>query len=372
MHPWWELLAGGAPFAPPPLAPQLPPAIGARAEAELLGGAEVWDGSPGAVTELGLGSSVQGPLGSGAWTAAWVGRAELYLDDGSIYDAHALEIGATARGRGGPGAIAGLRGSGFVASPWWEASGAARYVVAPSAALVADVHLGVARRASVDGTAVGALATMAGAAAISPRLSTSGSVEGRLWPAPDAAMLATATLDVDARLRWTPGVVVALSALAGVRVTGAGALAGLPPPGTVIGTAGLGGDWRVTRHLSVTADVEAERAFGEAEWTRVGVRAGVRAGVRRVHTPAPALLTSTVFRHVATGARHVEVLGSFSGWEALPMKAGPGGVWELAVPIGVGVWEYVYRVDGTLMVPPEAARTREDGFGGRNGVLELR
>ena len=64
----------------------------------------------------------------------------------------------------------------------------------------------------------------------------------------------------------------------------------------------------------------------------------------------------------------VSVAGSFTDWEPVPMARSEG-VWEVAMTLEPGVHEYVYIVDGTQVVPPEAPSRRDDGFGGWNGVV---
>jgi hypothetical protein len=79
------------------------------------------------------------------------------------------------------------------------------------------------------------------------------------------------------------------------------------------------------------------------------------------------------FRLEAAGARQVSVVGSFNAWDprATPLRTVEDGVWEAALEIDPGTYEYAYVVDGVWTTPPEARVTVEDGFGGRNGVLEV-
>ncbi|MBI5068335.1 MAG: glycogen-binding domain-containing protein [Deltaproteobacteria bacterium] len=74
----------------------------------------------------------------------------------------------------------------------------------------------------------------------------------------------------------------------------------------------------------------------------------------------------------APEARRVSVAGDFNGWstEATPLRRGPGGAWTVELPLGPGRHQYQFVVDGTF-VPDPAAPTVDDGFGGRNAILDL-
>ena len=44
----------------------------------------------------------------------------------------------------------------------------------------------------------------------------------------------------------------------------------------------------------------------------------------------------------------------------------------MTLKISPGRYQYLYLVDGKPLVPPESVITVDDGFGGRNGLLEVR
>jgi hypothetical protein len=75
----------------------------------------------------------------------------------------------------------------------------------------------------------------------------------------------------------------------------------------------------------------------------------------------------------AEGATRVAVAGDFNGWspEAMPLRPAGDGWWETRVELEPGVYEYVYLIDGKWTTPPESVLTVDDGFGGRNGILEV-
>jgi hypothetical protein len=76
----------------------------------------------------------------------------------------------------------------------------------------------------------------------------------------------------------------------------------------------------------------------------------------------------------APEARAVAVAADFNGWDpaASRMRRGEGGVWILDVPLQPGRrYQYMFVVDGRFVTDPNAPASVEDGFGGRNAVLEL-
>jgi hypothetical protein len=70
----------------------------------------------------------------------------------------------------------------------------------------------------------------------------------------------------------------------------------------------------------------------------------------------------------------VSVAGSFNGWDpaSVPMSK-DGEVWTILLVLPPGTYEYMVIEDGEHWVTdPSAPQTRDDGFGGTNGLLELR
>jgi hypothetical protein len=82
---------------------------------------------------------------------------------------------------------------------------------------------------------------------------------------------------------------------------------------------------------------------------------------------------SVVFRIHAPDAASVSVVGNFNAWNraATPLAIAADGWWEARVALAAGTYEYAYIIDAKYTAPPEAIVTVEDGFGGRNGVLEV-
>jgi anti-sigma factor RsiW len=91
----------------------------------------------------------------------------------------------------------------------------------------------------------------------------------------------------------------------------------------------------------------------------------------RVHNFQAVRLTYTPTR---SGIDRVSVAGSFNDWDptSAPMVR-DGDVWTLLLILPAGTYEYMVIEDGERWVTdPSAPRTRDDGFGGTNGLLELR
>lgn len=73
----------------------------------------------------------------------------------------------------------------------------------------------------------------------------------------------------------------------------------------------------------------------------------------------------------AEQAQSVEIAGDFNGWVPAPLVRRPDGFFEAVVPLPPGRYEYAFCVDGAWGPDPAARVYVEDGFGGRNSVIEL-
>ena len=78
----------------------------------------------------------------------------------------------------------------------------------------------------------------------------------------------------------------------------------------------------------------------------------------------------TRFALRAPDASEVAIIGDFTDWQAIPLTARHGR-WEVELDLSPGQYAYQYVVDGVPLTPPEATRTRPDGFGGINGVIDV-
>ncbi len=93
---------------------------------------------------------------------------------------------------------------------------------------------------------------------------------------------------------------------------------------------------------------------------------------------APAHATKVTFRYVPVigGVSSVAVAGSFNGWDkaANPLAdADKDGTWELVLDLPQGKVTYKFVVNGDQWFTDEsAAASEDDGFGGKNAVLEIK
>ena len=71
------------------------------------------------------------------------------------------------------------------------------------------------------------------------------------------------------------------------------------------------------------------------------------------------------------GITQVEISGTFTSWERIPMRpVGSSGYWEANLDLPVGEHRYFYLLDGRKQVADPTVQTREkDDFGGENTVL---
>ena len=107
---------------------------------------------------------------------------------------------------------------------------------------------------------------------------------------------------------------------------------------------------------------------------RPSVGGGGDAPQEVVTAPAPAAATAVVrFVFHAPEAQQVSVAGTFNDWnpETLPMIRGADGTYYAIVELPRGRHEYMIVVDGEWRMDPAAPIQADDGFGSRNGVLEV-
>ena len=73
-------------------------------------------------------------------------------------------------------------------------------------------------------------------------------------------------------------------------------------------------------------------------------------------------------------ADRIEITGSFTGWDALPLKpAGNSGYWEITLDLPEGEHRFSYIVEGDLRLADPTIPAREkDDFGGENSIIEVK
>jgi len=69
-----------------------------------------------------------------------------------------------------------------------------------------------------------------------------------------------------------------------------------------------------------------------------------------------------------------EITGSFTGWQAVPMKrTGTGGYWEITLDLPEGIHRFSYILDRNRRTADPTIPTRElDDFGGENSIFEVK
>lgn len=108
----------------------------------------------------------------------------------------------------------------------------------------------------------------------------------------------------------------------------------------------------------------------------VGRATGSRSAGQIVEAGPETQVIRVEFRLVAPDARRVAVVGDWNGWEAGadPLDDADGdGVWEGAVELRrAGEYEYQFLIDDERWIPdPESPLTVDDGYGGRNSILNI-
>jgi hypothetical protein len=143
---------------------------------------------------------------------------------------------------------------------------------------------------------------------------------------------------------------------------------------------GIGYEFRIDEHWRLMADAgfgEYRDTFGNVtDSRRVSISIGWRPWSRKNTPPPPTIRResdSVLFRCHAPEAESVVLVGEFNGWDpgADPLAPAGGGWWELRRRIAPGNWQYAYLVDGHTVVPADADRLVPDGFGSRNGLINV-
>jgi hypothetical protein len=330
------------------------------ADASVLGGVDTWTdgGGAGLMGQLSLGGSwTRGAWARAARVGSWVEAVP-----GAAFDGHlgALQL----RHRSGLGLVA--VGTGSVSVGWGQGAALAS-ADAPIGALTVTGSAGPVGRGGWGGAGAGGMGS-AGLSVAHGWLRPALELRGTAWAVGALPALAQAALSV----RVQPLEALALTPSASVLATGAGQavpVAGLPAGGSQVARVGLGAELALGRTIRVLADAAWEAGPG---YQRAVAFGGLAAQLGRVRSTGCAGVAAgtVVFRLPAPGANEVAVSGSFTGWAPQPM-ARDGDAWLIGLPLSAGTYEYVYLVDGVALVPPEAALTRPDGWGGTNGVLEV-
>lgn len=143
---------------------------------------------------------------------------------------------------------------------------------------------------------------------------------------------------------------------------------------------------RLTRTLFAPRDLQWNLAAAATAALLLVVAGVVATNVRHPATAPPAVappvaaaaapsrvLVRLVIVH--PGARSVQVAGDFNGWDPgrTPLDEVSAGAWAVTIPLEPGRYEYMYVVDGQQWIAdPFAVEHKDDGFGSRNAVLDVR
>jgi hypothetical protein len=116
-----------------------------------------------------------------------------------------------------------------------------------------------------------------------------------------------------------------------------------------------------------------EVAFGWSFGSRGVVRSLVTTTIPAT-MPRADTRDGTVFRLHAPESSSVVLAGDFNGWslDADVLRRAEDGWWELVLRLPPGIHQYMYVIDGVWTTPPEAESTVDDGFGNKNGLIEIR
>ncbi|MBN2059058.1 MAG: glycogen-binding domain-containing protein [Deltaproteobacteria bacterium] len=107
-------------------------------------------------------------------------------------------------------------------------------------------------------------------------------------------------------------------------------------------------------------------------WVSAALAASFIALMMVIINPATSdLLTKKRFVIYLPGVNQVEIAGSFSDWDRIPMqRTGDSGYWEVHLDLPAGEHQFTYIVDHRERLADPTIRTREkDGFGGYNSIL---
>jgi hypothetical protein len=89
----------------------------------------------------------------------------------------------------------------------------------------------------------------------------------------------------------------------------------------------------------------------------------------------PQHIPETPYRFVVyrPDVSRVEIAGSFTGWNAVPMKrVGDSGYWEHTINLPQGEYRFSYLLNGGERLPDPTIPTREkDDFGSENTILSI-
>ncbi|UCF91367.1 MAG: glycogen-binding domain-containing protein [Desulfobacterales bacterium] len=123
--------------------------------------------------------------------------------------------------------------------------------------------------------------------------------------------------------------------------------------------------------------IQAKRKFAYALLRPLGLFASglAAAAIILFFTVDPPARRTVPYRFVIyqPDVDRAEITGSFTGWDAIPMKPkGTSGYWEIILELPDGEHRFGYILEGRRRMADPTIPTREkDDFGGENSILEV-
>lgn len=193
----------------------------------------------------------------------------------------------------------------------------------------------------------------------------------------------------DVGLSWQPAAWLSASAGYGVWLqelpNGAVPLSSMVPGGPrqdVAHAVSVGVDVRVRAWLQLFARYDfllstSDDANGRYRLDRVV--AGLSLGwiwARTTAPPPPSLAPVVRGREVTFRARarpgaRVAVVGDWADWQPAPLAPAGGDRYEATLTLPPGRHAWALMIDGAVVTPPQAAGFVDDGFGGKNAIVEV-
>jgi len=366
------LLATALAFAQVQSVPDVRAASEQTLQASGLGGVDAWTGGGGAGGELRLGGWAQREGSRVTASGGYSGMVEvLPASPVPILDNHGF-YGSVGIRRRVPVGIAGGVNSGLLGQTPWTELAVGPWVGKDSRLNGWNARLAPSVRSGGHTLTGGAVASLSAYRSFGP-LSSGAILDARWFSAdslPDGA--------VDA-LGWVSahGQSTIVELYGGVGTTANSAsgdlLGGLAAPGATVFRSGMTATLVVAPRVGIRLDLGAESGVGSVTYTRFRGMIGLTMWGAREQRPDPLQVTDggTRFAVHAPGAGRVNVIGAFTDWVPRPMEQSIDGWWVCVLDLPPGQYEYVYEVDGMIVMPPEAATFRPDGFGGANAVVVI-
>ena len=94
-----------------------------------------------------------------------------------------------------------------------------------------------------------------------------------------------------------------------------------------------------------------------------------------VDTPAktPQPVRNILFQYRSSRANSVSIIGDFNDWTPEPLKKTQKNLWEIAIKIPSGIYNYNFLVDGQVVLDPNNFKPPADTLRGfKSSVLDIR